>query len=363
MKLFPLGLLLFLLGSCSSFSWKNFFGRDDSAQKRNEKLMDDFAVDSTLKQKFTLREKEEKTPEERTDSKTSQDIKKKAPLSQEKPKRKAIRPQPPKKKLVSQRITPPKKDYPADFPKKLKAFDTHTKKFWDTVGQTFFPGEEMILKITYMGINTGKITIKTKDPMLLGDTEVNHFHARIKTSNYYSYLYEVDDFCDSYVGKKDFLPRKFSLIQRESSQNIDDLQLFDLENLQTVSLYKRETDKKVKKKKLVKSIPKYFQDPLSIVFFLRGLPLEKKATYEIPVANQGKVEIMQVKTGSQEQIKTKLGKRLAHVLKITTHHKGKTIKGGDMTFWYSADERKIFLKFKAEIKIGSIQGEIESYQH
>lgn len=354
-----MGLSLF---SCSSFSWREFFGQNDSAEKRNEEMMADFEMDKELQERFAVREKKE---EPKKEVKETQPQLKPAPAKQvekKQKKRKAIRPKPPKKKIKTAEIKKKTFEYPTDYPEKLIGFDKSSKKFWEEYKPVMYPGEQMILNITYMGINTGKITIKTRDSLFLGESEVNHFHARIKTSSYYSYLYEVDDYCDSYVGKSDFLPRKFSLIQRESSQSIDDLQLFDLEKLETLALYKRETKDKKKKKKIVKPIPRYFQDPLSVVYFLRGLPLDKVASYSIPVVNQGKVELMEVKTGETETIKTEIGKQKAHVLKIQTSHQGKTIKGGDMTFWFSADERKIFLKFEAEIKIGSIRGEIESYK-
>ena len=212
-----------------------------------------------------------------------------------------------------------------------------------------------------MGINTGKITLTTEPDSIVGSEPVYHFNARVKTSSYYSYLYEVDDYCDTLVRKSDFIPRKFSLIQRESNHNIDDLQLFDLEKLETISLYKKVSKNKTRKKKKVKPIPKYFQDPLSILHFIRGLPLEKTASYRIPVSNQGEVDEFFVKTGKKDTISTEIGKKEAYVLDVETKAKGKTIKGGQMTFWFSADAKKIFLKFEAEIKIGSVEGEIEEY--
>jgi hypothetical protein len=57
-----------------------------------------------------------------------------------------------------------------------------------------------------MGVSTGKITIKTKASTRIGDEEVFHVNARVKTADFYSYLYEVDDMCDSYIKKDGFIP-------------------------------------------------------------------------------------------------------------------------------------------------------------
>jgi len=218
------------------------------------------------------------------------------------------------------------------------------------------------MNIKYVGVTTGTITIETKKDTRLGDSDVYHISARAKTASFYSYLYEVDDICDSYISKDYFIPLKFSLIQRESSQDIDDLQLFDLAEHKTYSFYKRVTKKKSNKKKIVKNIPNLYQDPLSILYFIRGLPMILNKPYSIPIVNQGKIEMFNVTYDKKVRLSTKIGTKDAYRVRINTKAKGQTIKGGDMIFWFTADAKRIFIKFEAKIKIGSIHGEIESYR-
>jgi hypothetical protein len=267
------------------------------------------------------------------------------------------------KRKTSKKIITKSFNYPKDFPETYKKIDIETAKYWNDFKPVLFEGEEAFLDINYMGVSTGKIALTTKATTTLGDAEVYHFHARVKTSRFYSYLYELDDKVDSYVSTKDFSPVKFSLIQRESGQNIDDLQLFDKEKLLSYSFYKRETKSKTKKSKGIKSIPRRYQDPLSIVFFLRGLPMVKGHTFTIPIMNKGKVLTLDAKIDGIETIKTKLGTKEAFKVTASTTYSGDTIKSGDMEFWFSKDERRIFLRFKAKIKIGAISGEIEKYTY
>jgi hypothetical protein len=98
------------------------------------------------------------------------------------------------------------------------------------------------------------------------------------------------------------------------------------------------------------------------VYFVRGLPMIIGNYYEIPIVNKGKVETLSAKILGREVLNTDLGKRKAVKIEISTKHKGKTLKGGQMTFWYSDDDKRIFLKFEADIKIGSVSGKIESYK-
>ena len=330
-------------------------------------MKEDFKVDEKVLEKF--KEVKSKSAE----VKKTQEVKK-----DEIPEKKAI---PPKKIINNKKVVKKKPvqskpiqkkkkkvtkqafQYPPDYKEELKKLDKESEKFWFKYQPILFEGEKMILDISYGGVSTGKITISTLPSTKLGEEDVFHINTRIKTADFYSYLYELDDYCDSYLTKKEFRPLKFSLIQRESSQDIDDLQLFDLNELKTYSFYKRVTSEKEKKSKKVKTIPRFFQDPFSVIYFLRGLPLEIGNSYVIPLVNQGKVEILSAKVERKEVLSTKIGEKEAYVLKIFTKAKGKTIKGGEMTFWFSTDEKRIFLKFRAKIKLGSINGEILEYQN
>src|SRR5690606_13387810 len=113
-----------------------------------------------------------------------------------------------------------------------------------------------------------------------------------------------------------------------------------------------------KKKQKNEFAPTLFQDPLSVVFFLRGLPLKMGDTYKIPIINKGKVEILTTRVEKTETIETELGKQEAIKVKAYTKYTGETLKSGDMVFWFSKDEDHHFLKFKAKIKLGSISGDI-----
>lgn len=375
---------MFLLAGCSTTTLKDFFSEGDSTEKRNEKLMtEDFKEEKDVFEKFkeskvAVKEKEVKKetlgkktlkPKKLTHPKKRTDIRPpkmnrvlKPRKDSKKPKNEKVEK---KKDTVKSKVVNKEEyelPYPADYPKDLKELDKKTQEFWYNFTPYVFPGEQTVLNITYLGVNTGKVTISSKNHTRLGDHDAYHVNARVKTADFYSYLYEVDDYCDSYIKKENFGPLKFSLIQRQSSQDIDDLQLFDQDELRVFSFYKRVTKEKQKKEKKKEWIPHYFQDPLSILYFIRGLPMDPKVKYAVPIINSGKVELLYAQYEKTETIKTKIGNKKAYRLNIYTKAKGKTLKGGGMTFWYSADERRVFLKFQAKIKIGSISGEIESYK-
>lgn len=349
---------LFILFLCScSTKLSSYFKGDTETANRNDQLMKSFKVDDDVLSKFKEEKKIEKKPKAIiSKSKTTPPVTK---LKNKKIIRKNIRKIKKIKRTKKKKIV--KNIYPEDFPPKFKAVDIKSKKYWAKFKPLIFPNEKVYLDINYLGVSTGKIAVLTKGKSKIADQDVYHLKAQVKTAAFYSYLYELDDNVDSYVTTSDFIPIKYSLIQRESGQNIDDLQLFDLKELKTYTFYKRETKKKTKKSKSVKFIPKYFQDPLSVLFFLRGLPMIAGNKYDVPVINKGKLLLLKAKIIGTEKIKTKIGVKEAYKVSASTSYSGDTLKSGKMTFWFSTDERRIFLKFKAKIKIGAISGDIEKY--
>jgi len=359
-------LISLFLSSCSSLKWSSFFSDDDESSKRNEKLMESFGVEDDVLEKFEAKkEVEEQTVESKVSSNQKEDTPQKPSVKSvtktvtKKTTAKLTKKQENIKKSESK---PVKKVLPEDYPKTLREISKSTKSYWKDYKPIFKTGERFYLDINYMGVSTGKIVLSTLDPVYIGSDKTYHFNAKVKTANYYRYLYELDDTVDSYFSANHHVPLKFSLIQRESDKDVDDLQLFDLEQMKTYTFYKKVTDKKTKKKKKEQYIPKDFVDPLSVLYFLRGLPMIKGSSYEIPIMNQGKIIMLNTTVVGTREIETKIGRKEAFVMKASSKYSGDTLKSGDMTFYFSSDENRIFLKFEAEIKIGSITGEIEKYE-
>lgn len=363
-----LNILIFcLFCSCSSIDISKLFGGPDNANERNEQLMKDLELDDKYLEKFKEKKKEIKKeiepPKINLKKKKTISVKKivKNKTIKKKTKKRIIK-KTQKVDVISAPVPSSKKSNKIESPEHVKnnyrKYDENSRKFWSKSRPMFKSGESATYEVSYLGVSTGNIKISVKDNTLIGDSETYHLNARVKTASYYSYLYEVDDICDSYIDIKTIRPLKFSLIQRESSQDIDDLQLFDFDEFKVFTFYKRKTDKKVKKKKSVNPTPYYFQDPLSVLFFIRGLPMKVGVNYDIPIINKGKTEILSARVRKIEKIQTKIGKKKAYRVEIHSKHEGKTIQGGKMLFWFEADDSKLFLKFEAKIKIGRITGEI-----
>lgn len=337
-----LWLVLLLLGSCSSWKQKDF-------EKDLEKSSDSTPViteaQAPILEKFEVTEVEEKP----------------APVVKEKPKtivQKKVEPQVKPIPVIAKPVEV--KTLPSDYPAEMIATNEKAKKVWDVYRSNHHVDEKIFLDIHYLGMTVGKIMVTNKGKKMIDDKEVWHLHARFKSAPFYSNIYELDDTVDTYVSTDKFLSMKYTVIQRESKQNVDDIQLLDHDTLKVYWLYhsKRLSDGKIKNKKDEKYIPYYSIDPFSSLFLYQGLPLRDGDLYEIPVVNKGKVLIMRSRVLGRETIETESGVRKAIKLQATTQYTGDKLKSGDITFWFSDDEKRSLLKAQAKISLGSVTADI-----
>lgn len=253
------------------------------------------------------------------------------------------------------------RSYPKDYPKAFKKYDQQAKKAWDIFDPLVYLGEKFTFKVAYLGITAGHIQMETMPVVEIDNEKAYHFKARMRSARYYSYIYTLDDSLETYITVKDFIPKKYILLQRESAQKVDDLQLFDREELKTYHFYKRLKEGKRKELEIEKPIPFFFQDSYSALHFVRGFPMAKGDMYEFPIVTRGKIWIIKILVEGEETIDVN-GKDVRAIrLNAETRFPGVLEKKGDILFWYSADEKKKLLKFEAQVKIGAVSGELVDY--
>jgi hypothetical protein len=252
--------------------------------------------------------------------------------------------------------------YPADFPEDFKAMDLKSQSIWEKFKPLFYQGEQSILAISYLGVTAGYITVSSQNIVNIGGRNAFHYTARFKSREAYRYFYWLDDSLETYIEKSTYLPIKYSLIQREKKQNVDDLQLFDFKKLKTSNWYKREKEGVKTDDKNENYIPRFVQDSFSALQFTRGLPLKKGDTYDFPVVTRGKAWLLKLEVLGEETTTVNDHDIKAIKIKAETHFPGVLQKSGDIIFWYAADDMRRLLKFQAKVKLGSIFGELVDFK-
>ena len=254
----------------------------------------------------------------------------------------------------------PDSKLPADYPEALHKINQNAEKVWKLYKPNHFINEKVFLDIHYLGMTVGKIMVTNRGKKMINGKEVWHFHSRFKSAPFYSKIYELDDTVDTYVTTDQFLSIRYSLIQRESKQNVDDLQLHDRDQMKSFWFYKQTKpggDLKNKEKDV--HIPYFSIDPFSMVFFYQGLPLKNGDIYEIPIINKAKILILRSQVEGREKIDTE-GADGVNAIRVhaTTQYTGETLKSGDLYLWFSDDEKRKLLKAQAKINMGSVTADI-----
>jgi hypothetical protein len=350
------------MSSCSSTEDKVFL------DQVSPDLAETFNIENKKFAKFIVESRE--TPQRSNQTKPKKIARKAKPERQNIPVKKVININ--KQKDVEvitiepKRVPIEKQTLPEDYPEELLSLDIDSEKTWKNYSPFYKVGEEFLFSINYLGLTAGRIRFVTTGNLKIADRNAIHFRALFKTSKFYKYIYEADDMVETYVSADNFLPIKYSLVQRESNKDVDDLQLFDREEKKTYLFYKRLKKKNNEIRNIEKEayIPKYYQDFMSTLFFVRGLPLKKGDVYKFPVFTRGKFWRLTVTVSSiDDQIKAlgvwKKAIRLDTVALPPKSDKKK--QKSTISFWYSNDADRIFLKLKAKLKFGSIEGEIEEH--
>lgn len=249
---------------------------------------------------------------------------------------------------------------PADYPADLLKVNAKAESVWKTYKPNHYPNEKIFLDIHYLGMTVGKIMVTNQGKKMINGKEVWHFHSRFKSAPFYSNIYELDDTVDTYVTTDQFLSIRYSLIQRESKQDVDDLQLHDRDQMKSFWFYKqKKSSGELKNKEKNTFIPYFSIDPFSMLFFFQGLPMNNNDLYEIPIINKAKILILRAEVEGREEIDTEDKDNVKAIrVHATTKYTGETLKSGDMYLWFSDDSQRRLLKAQAKIKIGSVTADI-----
>ncbi len=247
-----------------------------------------------------------------------------------------------------------------DYPKEFLAFDKEAKRLWDSYKPVYNIGEEFRYEVSWSIFKAGTATISTQPMAKIGDKEVLHINALLESAEYFEGIYKLKDSLDVYVKADDgeYSSLKYEMKQRESGQIVDDLQLFDHDELKTYFFYNRIKKGKTKKIKKDDFIPKYFTDSFSALYFLRGLPIKVGANFEFPIITRGKVWLLKASVDEIEEVELMNTVYQAYKITAQTEFPGVLKKSGDINFWVSTDESRTLLKFAAKVKIGSVKGEL-----
>ena len=173
--------------------------------------------------------------------------------------------------------------------------------------------------------------------------------STLKSTKFISLLYPVNEVVETYVDVHGLYPYRYRSRQQEGSYTSDKEILFDRENNTATYI-----NHKAGGKKYISGIIAGTQDPLSVIYFLRTIPLKIGESVNIDVHDGRKNWTLVIEILKRERIWTPAGAFNTVKVKALIKYEGLFVNKGDMFVWFTDDDARIPVRMESKIKIGYI---------
>lgn len=225
----------------------------------------------------------------------------------------------------------------------------------DEEGFPFCPGERLSLQITWGFIPAGVVVLEVLPIEKIDGIESYHFVMTARTSSFVDYFYKVRDRIDAYTDtamNHSLLYKKLKKGKRKKNIVVE----FNWKD-QTAQYSKFD-----KKRRPISILPGSF-DPLSVFYAFRLHDLEENMEITHPVTDGKKCVMGRAKIIKREKIKVAAGIYDTYLVEPEIEHIGGVFeksKDARLQVWVTADRRRIPVKVKSKVIVGSFVAELVS---
>jgi hypothetical protein len=169
-------------------------------------------------------------------------------------------------------------------------------------------------------------------------------------------FYRLNDMVETFIDYEGEFSDRFHILLDETKQQRDSLELYDSEKEQTYFWNKwNRKDIGYKETKTYAPMPRFPQDTLSSMFYLRTVPMPVGSQFTFPIVSEGNHWDAEITVIRREIMNTPMGRVETLVLKPETKFQGVLKRTeGDSFIWITDDERRVVVRLEAKVKIGTI---------
>jgi hypothetical protein len=225
----------------------------------------------------------------------------------------------------------------------------------------FQPGEKLVFELKWTIISAGEATLEVLPVKNAGEHDMYHFALTARTNRFLDTIYKVRDRIDAYTDAQ--MNHSLYYVQKQhegkTKKNFHVKFFWDQHEAVYNDILKG------KKRKPVSLLPGAF-DPLSVLYFARGLPLAPNMVLERPVTDGKKCVIGRAKIVKQETVTVKAGTFDTFLMVPELEDIGGVFKKSEnakIELWVTADEKRIPVKLKSEVVVGSFSAELVTYKN
>ena len=221
----------------------------------------------------------------------------------------------------------------------------------------FEPGEKLHFEVWWGFIRAGEATLQVLPIEEVNGEKVLRFLMSARTTSFVDVFYKVRDTYESLtdIGMNRAIHYRK---KKEGHKKKEVLVRFDWEKMETQYVKTGEDWKPVP------LISGSF-DPLSVFYAFRTHDLEVGKELSVPVSDGKKCVIGVAKVLKKERIKVKMGEYDAYLIEPDMQDIGGVFEKSDdanIKVWVTADDKKIPLRFKSKVIVGSFVAELASIE-
>lgn len=222
-------------------------------------------------------------------------------------------------------------------------------------GLPFRAGESLVFEVSWMHIRVGTATMRV-EPM--PDHDPPHTLRLVSTARSNPFLdafYKVDDYAESIFDPHTRLSQSFHMRQHEGGYRNYYQMIFDQPNRRVTFQLRDKPPQDL-------SIPSPVQDPLSVLYWVRTMPLTVGQPVVVPICNRGKTWVTSIRVLKRERLNLPIGE--VNTIKLQPLLREASIfeHRGDMFVWITDDAFRVPVQLKSTIKIGAVSARIVEVQ-
>jgi hypothetical protein len=223
----------------------------------------------------------------------------------------------------------------------------------------FQPGERLTYELKWTVIPAGQAVLEVQPMTSVNGVAAYHFVLTAKSTRFIDRIYKVRDRIEGFVDTEMTGSMLYKKKQREGSVKKDVLVVFDADSNQA---------RYYKSGKIHKELPISVGtfDPLSAFYYSRVLDLKANSVIQKPVSDGKRWVIGKVHVVRREIIALANGDTYdTYLIEPDLSHVGGVFeksKDAKLQLWVTADKRRIPVRIKSAVSIGSFTGELVAAQ-
>ena len=220
----------------------------------------------------------------------------------------------------------------------------------------FYPGEKLTFQLKWTVVPAGQGTLEILPIEIIKGVKAYHFVLTAKSNSFLDYIYKVRDRIDAYTDIEMTHTILYKKKQREGKTKRDVVVNFNWDN--NKAQYSTLKDIREPIDVLEGSF-----DPLSAFYYTRLFDLKENLIIERPVTDGKKCIIGKAFVIKKETLKLASGTYDTYLIEPDIKHVGGVFeksKNAKIQVWVTADNRRMPVKIKSKVVVGSFVGELVS---